>query len=89
MRGVQRRQPRTRTQMPLSIGLQRKATLRHRLTKAHGGDHVVQWLAGTHMHLHMAGRDQGQTRALRQLLQAHPLQCVVHTQSKLRRQPDV
>ena len=57
---VQGRQPRTRTQSGLGVGLELPTALRDGDAEARGRQHVLQGLARTHVHQHTAGGRNGQ-----------------------------
>ena len=75
--------------MRLGIGLQRHAALRHGPPQAHGGQHIVQGLARTHVHTHTPRRDQWHASAVRELLQAVLLHGIHRTQQARHCQPDM
>ena len=74
-------QTRATAQVPLRIGLQTAPALRHRQTQAHGGKHIMQRLAGAHMHLHRAHGHHRQATQVRDLAQAHVVQRVLCAQA--------
>ena len=70
-------QPVAQAQVAFAAGLQGKAALRHRPADADGGHHVLQALAGAHVHVHIASSHQRQAGGGRQALQGGQVQCVV------------
>ena len=80
-------QSHTRPQVRLGIGLQVKPTGLYGFAQPHGRQHIVQRLAGTHMHQHAAGRHQTYAGAVGHLLQLLQTQRVVEVLQKLNSQP--
>ena len=74
--------------MRLGIGLQVEAAIGHRATQPYRADHVLQRLARTHMHVHIAGGDQRHAAVQRDLLQRVLPQIVIEPVQQLQRQPE-
>lgn len=74
-------------QVALGVGLQRKAAVRHGPPQPHGRDHVLQALAATHVHVHIARGDERQAQRIAHLLQRGQPQAVIGGQGLLHRQP--
>ena len=94
-RGVQQlgridaRQPHAPAQMALGIGLQRKPAFAHAAAQAYGGDHILQRLARTGVHVHIARCHQRQAQRRTHTLQRGQPQAVVRGQVQFDRQPDM
>ena len=87
--GIERSQPQTRAQMPLGIGLQRKAAFGHGAPQADRRDHILQGLARARMHMDIAAGQQAQPQRRARLLQGLQPQAVVGRQVQLHTQPEV
>ena len=85
--GIERSQPQTRAQMPLGIGLQRKAAFGHGAPQAYCRDHILQRLARARMHMDIAAGQQRQAQHHASLLQGLQPQAVVGRQMQLHTQP--
>ena len=72
------RQPQAGSQVLFGIGGERVAAVGQRTADAGGGQHVLQRLARTHMHVHVAHRDQRYRRERTGLAKALQVDLVVH-----------
>ena len=88
-RGMDAAQPQTRSQVPLRVRLQGKAAFAYPPALLHRGDHVLQQLAGPHMHVDVARCDQGHACALRQVQQSGQPEFVVQVMQQLGAQPQM
>ena len=82
-------QPDARTQMPLGIGLQREAAFGHALAFLDGRDDVVQRLARSLVHVHVAGRDQRHAGVLADIFKREQPEVVVEFVEELDHDPQV
>ena len=84
---VNLRQPHAQAQMALGVGIQRVSGVGDRGVKAHRGQQVLQGAARTHVHVHVARRDQRQSAGASQFAQAIELRAVVGAAQEFGRDP--
>ena len=80
-------QPHAGPQVRFGVGLQRKAAFMHGAVHANGSQHIVQRLAGAHMHQHTASGHQRHVASSAHLLQLMQAQRVVQALQQLDHQP--
>jgi hypothetical protein len=76
-----------RAQMPLTVGKQAVAGLRHGGLVTDCGERVLQRAARAHVHVHVAAGDQRQLQTFAQRLQSRELGCIVRAAMQLRGEP--
>ena len=83
--GINLRQPHAQAQMTFGVGIQRVSGVGDGGVKAHRGQQVLQGAARTHVHVHVACRDQRQTAGKAEFAQAVEPGAVVGPAQELRR----
>ena len=84
---IELREPHPQPQMALAVRMERPAAGGDRLAQAHRGEQILQPTPGAHVHVHVAGRDERQAGAARELAQGIELRAVVRAAKKLRGDP--